>query len=443
MSQRLRAGPVKRKITPPGPANPGNVGSAEISLTSQTVWKRNSNLSQQIAALDAKLERMWLDLDFIRTRLSSYVGDGVALTYLADATPIYINSDDCGGPVNLLNGGRYEEENLEVLLSFITDTSIFLDIGANVGFFTLQVGKRVSGNGSIYAFEPHPKLLNLLRWNVHLNGLSRTVTCFPFGLSDQNSASKFSYPVGHLGGGAVGDLSNSGDYDVINSEIRRLDDVLGPDFACDLVKIDVEGHEFNVLKGMRRIIANSPKIKILFEKLTPNCGTETALEEFFDENRFDLYAVQSDSSLAKLGVGSLSEHGGYVLAARQGALDGGIGRSRFSIYPRQFLVPRSCNETAGRLTVGGVRGDILLHGPYWFLRKGVWRFTLHGAVKGAISFILQERFGHHVLAFLLEEGQSEYVFILTRDLIYFECVARPATELAELELDRLEFTREG
>jgi hypothetical protein len=48
-----------------GPANPGNVGSAETALTSQTVWKRNPNLSQQIAALDAKLERMWLDLDFI------------------------------------------------------------------------------------------------------------------------------------------------------------------------------------------------------------------------------------------------------------------------------------------------------------------------------------------------------------------------------------------
>jgi FkbM family methyltransferase len=407
------------------------------------MWKRNPDLSQQIAALDAKLERMWLDLDFIRTRLSSYVGDGVALTYLADATPIYINSDDCGGPGNLLNGGRYEEENLEVLLSFVTDNTVFLDIGANVGFFTLQVGKRMTGNGSVYSFEPHPKLLNLLRWNVHLNGLSRTVTCFPFGLSDQNSASKFSYPIGHLGGGAVGDLPNSGNYDVINSEIRRLDDVLGPKFSCDLVKIDVEGHELNVLKGMRQIVVNSPRMKILFEKLTPHLGTEAGLEEYFEENGFDLYAVQMDSSLDKLDAGSLRERGGYVLAARPGALDDGVGRSRFSIYPRQLLVPGSHSETLGRLTIAGSRNDIMLHGPYWFLRKGVWRFKLYGSIRGVISFILQERFGHYVLAFLMEEGQSEHVFILKRDLIYFECVARSATEGAEIELDRLEFIREG
>jgi FkbM family methyltransferase len=224
-------------------------------------------------------------------------------------------------PFAVRDGGRYEEENLEILLSFVKDNTVFLDIGANIGFFTLQVGKRVSGNGSIYSFEPHPKLLNLLRWNVHLNGLSRTVTCFPFGLSDQNSAAKFSYPVGHLGGGAVGDLPNSLNHDVINSEIRRLDDVLGPKFSCDLVKIDVEGHELNVLKGMRQIVANSARMKILFEKLTPNFGTEAALEEYFEENGFDLYAVGSGSSPDKLGAGSLRERGGYVLAARQGDLD--------------------------------------------------------------------------------------------------------------------------
>jgi len=69
------------------------------------IWKKKIDLHQRIVALDAKLERIWVDLDFIRTHLSSYVGDGIALTYLADATPIYINSNDYGGPANLLNGG--------------------------------------------------------------------------------------------------------------------------------------------------------------------------------------------------------------------------------------------------------------------------------------------------------------------------------------------------
>jgi len=402
------------------------------------IWTRNANLSQQLAALDAKLERMWLDLDFIRTRLSSYLGDGVALTYLVDATPIYINSDDFGGPSNFLNGGRYEEQNLEVLLSFVKEDTVFLDIGANLGFFTLQVGKRVLRRGRVYSFEPHPKLLSLLRWNVHLNGLTGMVSCFPFGLSDQNSPAKFAYPIGHLGGGAVSDLADNADFDIVDSELRRLDDVLGPDFVCDLVKIDVEGHELNVLNGMRRVVENSPEIKILFEKLAPNLGTEDTFEEYFRERGFNLYQVLDDSSLDELVAGSLKERSGYVLAARPGAIAESTRRSRFSIYPGQLFIPTALDRRS-RAKPGG----ILFHGPYWFLRKGVWRFKLHGAIRGGISFILQERFGYRVLSFPMGEGQSEYVFILKRDLIHFECVARSAVEGAEIELDRLEFIREA
>jgi hypothetical protein len=43
----------------------------------------------------------------------------------------------------------------------------------------------------------------------------------------------------------------------------------------------------------------------------------------------------------------------------------------------------------------------------------------------------------------MNEGQSEHVFILKRNLIHFECVARPTTDGAGIELDRLEFIREG
>lgn len=403
----------------------------------------DTNLSQQLTALDAKLERMWLDLDFIRTRLSSYLGDGVALTYLVDATPIYINSHDYGGPSNLLNGGRYEEENLEVLLSFVKEDTIFLDIGANLGFFTVQIGKRVLRKGRVYSFEPHPKLWNLLRWNVHLNGLTGTVTCFPFGLSDQNLPAKFAYPIDHLGGGAVSDLPASAAHNIVDSEIRRLDDVLGPEFSCDLVKIDVEGHELNVLMGMRQIIANSPEIKILFEKLSLNVGTEAILEEYFRECGFDLYHVRDGASLEKLLAGSLKERSGYMLATRDHEIRENTNRSRFFIYPGQLLFPAPQPAAPDGLRGRAKPGDILFHGPYWFLRKGAWRFKLHGAVRGAICFILQERFGHHILDFAMREGQSEHIFISKRDLVHFECVARSASESAGIELERLEFVREA
>ena len=112
----------------------------------------------------------------------NYLGDGTALTHLVDETPIYINSNDYGVPYCLINGGRYEEDNLAVLLSFVKDDSIFLDIGANLGFFSLQVARRVQKYGKVHAFEPHPRLAELLYRNAYINGFCYVIECHRIGL---------------------------------------------------------------------------------------------------------------------------------------------------------------------------------------------------------------------------------------------------------------------
>src|SRR5215471_13901147 len=87
------------------------------------------------------------DVTFIRTHMSSYLGNDIAITYLNDETPIYVNANDFGGPANLISGGRYEEENLNLLLSFVRDDTVFLDVGANLGFYSLQIARRIHAFG--------------------------------------------------------------------------------------------------------------------------------------------------------------------------------------------------------------------------------------------------------------------------------------------------------
>ncbi|MGH7031549.1 MAG: FkbM family methyltransferase [Stellaceae bacterium] len=403
-------------------------------------------LRKRLDGIETTLQRLWRDIDFIRNRMSSYVGDGIALTYLVDDTPMFVNSND-RGTIKFIDGGRYEEDNLEVLLSFVTPDTVFIDIGANVGFFTLQIARRLTGDGKVYAFEPHPEVAELLQRNVFANGLSRVVSCFSFALSDQNAAANLQYPIGHLGGGHVADSDEFFAHTLVKSESKRLDDVLGSAFSADLVKIDVEGHEINVLKGMRGIIANSPRIKILFEKFAPNIGTELAIEQYFHEIGFALYAVNSDSSLCEFGAGGLCEWGGYVLAAGRGVIDDSLVRSRFSIYAKQLWVPPTISPSApqpqvDRLYRAAPRGALLFYGPYWFLGRGRWRFKLHGEIRGTVSFSLQERFGFSVQQFTLEAGQSEHIFAFGRDLVYFECAARAASGDAEINVSRIEFVRE-
>ncbi|MGA8380650.1 MAG: FkbM family methyltransferase [Stellaceae bacterium] len=405
-------------------------------------------LGRRLDGIETMLERVWGDLDFIRNRLSCYIGDGIALTYLLDQTPMFVNCNDFGCPVNLIDGGRYEEENLAVLLSFVTPDTVFVDVGANVGFYTVEIARRLTGNGRAYAFEPHPKLIELLRRNAFVNGLAPVVSSFSFALSDRNGPADLQYPTGHLGGGQVSAPGEIAGHTMVKSELKKLDDLLGRDFRCDLVKIDVEGHELNVLNGMRESVGNSPRIKILFEKLVPNIGNEAGLEQYFAALGFALYAVGPDASLAELAAGGLRGWGGYVLAAPRGLIDGdALNRSRFSIYARQLWRPPALPATSEASPDEHYRatapGALLFHGPYWFLKRGRWRFKLHGRVRGAVTFSLLERFGYTVSSFSLEAGQTEQILALRRDLVHFECAAYAVSGDAEIDIDRIEFIREG
>src|SRR2546423_12398987 len=176
---------------------------------------------ERLRMVENELRQVRLQVEFMRTRLSCYVGDGIALTYLADETPVFVNANDIGGPFNLLNGGKYEEENVETLLSFVTEDTVFLDIGANIGLYTLRVARRVYPNGKIYSFEPNPQLNELLTRNVYVNGLGSIVQSFQLGLSDRNCTATFQYPKGHLGGGHIDRPGAMSDHVAVEAEIRR------------------------------------------------------------------------------------------------------------------------------------------------------------------------------------------------------------------------------
>jgi FkbM family methyltransferase len=402
---------------------------------------RWADLARRLDGIEARQERMWGHIEFIRTRLNTYVGEGVALAYAVDGMAIYVNAFDIGCPAALLNGGRYEEDNSQVLLSFVRPDTVFLDIGANIGFYTLQIGRRLSKAGKIYAFEPHPELGRLLHLNVANHLIDGMVTIFPVALSDSNGRTELHYPRGHLGGGSI-----MAPYEVepwqgrtIESDMRRLDDLLGPDFACDLAKLDVEGHELPVLRGMRRTIINSPDIKILFEKLWTNSAVDPETVAFFAELGFALYGVRQDASLVPLaGEQALAEWSGYVFAARPDTIEGGLNRSRFSIHPADLSIPGGRHPDVPLLRRAADRGGLLFHGPYWFLRRGVWRLKLHGDISGAANFRVQEAAGRPVLDFTMSTGETEHVFTVSRDLLDFEFFVTAASDHAEIGFARLE-----
>ena len=201
-----------------------------------------------------RMDRLQNDVDFVKNHMSSYLGEGMGLTHLIDETPIYVNTNDYGCPSNFINGGRYEEDYYQVLASFRRPDSVFLDIGANLGVFSLRLAPLIR-HGKVYAFEPNSKIYDLFTRSIHLNGFKQLIEVFKLGVSDQNAELVLAVPDGHAGGASVQAVDSS--YTGTRIKVRRIDDLLANLPRFDLAKIDVEGHELNVLRGMEELLRRS------------------------------------------------------------------------------------------------------------------------------------------------------------------------------------------
>lgn len=143
-----------------------------------------------------------------------------------------------------------------------------LDIGANVGDWTLPFAERVGPSGRVLAFEPVPYLAETVSKTAMVNK-HEWVEVHNVALGSEEGEAPFSVEYGNSGGSRLGRLS--GNFAPISVHVARLDDVLArrPDIdRIDFIKIDVEGHELEVLRGARKTLSR------FLPPLVLECGAE-------------------------------------------------------------------------------------------------------------------------------------------------------------------------
>jgi FkbM family methyltransferase len=154
-------------------------------------------------------------------------------------------------PNMLLNHGTYEARELAVLLAVAAKCKVVLDVGANIGWYTLNIGRAVEGMGRVYAFEPIPDTFATLERNVALNGM-RNVTLMNVGLGETTGEVEFYLPdVTGSVAASQRPLFSEQQNARVQAKVRRLDEVakeLGLE-RVDLIKCDIEGGELAMLKG--------------------------------------------------------------------------------------------------------------------------------------------------------------------------------------------------
>ena len=155
---------------------------------------------------------------------------------------------------------------------------VLFDIGANVGLYSLYYAKKF--NGKVYAFEPSIRNIDLLTRNIKLNGLNSKISVFSNPLTNKNKIGEFfQYDLTAGLAGATFDSNFTKKKIIEESNFKEkktssfstyglsLDNLFKNKIlpAPDLIKIDVDGNEFEILQGFGKVLSLRKKMHILIE----------------------------------------------------------------------------------------------------------------------------------------------------------------------------------
>lgn len=157
----------------------------------------------------------------------------------------------------ILNQGEYENAMCSLIENTLKPGSVFFDIGANEGIFSAMAARIVGADGLVVAVEPQSRLVDILAINIALNssGPYRIIRS-AIGETDGASVSLSLGPLSNTGGSSiVRKYRWSRRNEVVTT--RRLDDIVEQieGRQIDLVKIDVEGFEFEVVKSAKNALS--------------------------------------------------------------------------------------------------------------------------------------------------------------------------------------------
>lgn len=174
--------------------------------------------------------------------------------------------------------GLHEFADMMLPLHFLRVDDLFLDIGANIGSYTvLAAGVR---GAKVWAFEPDPETVRVLQCNIDLNGLTNRVVVHAFALGDRDGEVEFT-----RGLDTVNRVATDGETDVRTVRIRKLDTLIG-DAQPSMIKMDVEGHEEPAIRGAEALL-HGKSLKIIALETTTAEITATFGRHGFERAYYD------------------------------------------------------------------------------------------------------------------------------------------------------------
>lgn len=213
---------------------------------------------------------LFVTINEIRYKLTKHLYLTVGKNYkleIVQGSRMYLHLHDTGISRELIMHKIREPASTKEIQRILRKGDIVMDIGANIGYYALMEARIVGEMGKIYAYEPVPNNVELLKKNIEVNHYEN-IEVFSTALGDRDGTSEI-----HLSEQSnwhsMSDLLTSDKVNKMPVEVLTVDKALENKDFPNFIRMDVEGYEIKIIRGMESTLKNS-KLRRLFIELHPS-----------------------------------------------------------------------------------------------------------------------------------------------------------------------------
>lgn len=196
---------------------------------------------------------------------TAYLGPGRLICRVLGKYLMYVDPDDIGITPRLCLDGYWESWITLAIARRLQPGLRCVDVGANHGYYTMLMADAVGEQGRVAALEPNAELAEILRTSLELNGFQQRAFVVERAASDvSRKAVELSIPTRRAMDASITLRTATADR-VQAAKTITIDDLTSDWSSVDLIKIDAEGAEEEIWKGMSETIRRNPKIVVVLE----------------------------------------------------------------------------------------------------------------------------------------------------------------------------------
>ena len=242
-------------------------------------------------------------------RMAVYLGNNRALTKTIYGQKMLVDTRDISLAPHILLDGYWEKWITNVFLESVRPGMNVVDVGANIGFYSLLAAKNIGNDGQLTCFEANPELAEIVFDNIAINGYMSNTTVVSKAAFSESTTLEFNIYNKFMGSSSL--WADEAATALFQDEIRTikveaisLDEYFPKGHKIDFIKIDAEGAEPYILKGARRILNENKSIQVLMEFSTVMIqAAYGSVEDYYQEIKsygFEIYRINPDSTLQAL-----------------------------------------------------------------------------------------------------------------------------------------------